>query len=389
MSEDDPTESPDPSPPAGFSPPPIPAFDAEAAETARERQGDLTKPPGSLGRLEDLAVALAGLTGDPRPTLADPTVVVAAADHGVVDRGVSAYPKSVTRAMLRNFAAGGTAVSAISEVVGAETLVVDAGVEGPAIEAGGPVEIVDERIGPGTDDVAAGPAMSRADAVAALSGGVRTARTRLADAGIVALGEMGIGNTTVAAALTAALTGADPDRVTGHGTGVDEETRAHKVAVVERALATNGLVDDDGGIDRDDDLDGGIDRGEEPDAGFDVGPVEVLRRVGGYEVGLLAGVAIGCAADRTPVVVDGAVSGAAALVADAVAGDVRPYLLPSHLGDEPGHAVQLDALGLEPLFDHGLRLGEGSGAALALSTYRAACRTHDRMATFAEAGIER
>ncbi|OYR54024.1 nicotinate-nucleotide--dimethylbenzimidazole phosphoribosyltransferase [Halorubrum halodurans] len=356
----------------------MPDVDAEAAEAARERQADLTKPPGSLGRLEDLAVALAGLTGDPRPTLADPTVVVAGADHGVADRGVSAYPKSVTRAMLRNVAAGGAAVSAISEVVGAGTLVVDAGVEGAPVEAGGRIEVVDERIGPGTDDVAAGPAMSRADAVAALSAGVRTARTRLADAGIVALGEMGIGNTTVAAALTAALTGADPERITGHGTGVGEEIRAHKVAVVERALATNGLVGADGGIDRD-----------EAEAGSAVDPVEVLRRVGGYEVGLLAGVAIGCAADRTPVVVDGVVSGAAALVAVAVAGDVRPYLLPSHLGDEPGHAVQLDALGLAPLFDHGLRLGEGSGAALALATYRAACRSHDRMATFAEAGIER
>jgi nicotinate-nucleotide--dimethylbenzimidazole phosphoribosyltransferase len=281
--------------------------------------------------------------------------------------------------MLRNFAAGGAAVSAIAEIVGTSVLVVDAGVEGPPIEVDGPIEIVDERIGSGTDDIAAGPAMSRADAAAALSAGVRIARTRLADAGIVALGEMGIGNTTVAAALTAALSGAEPNRVTGHGTGVDEETRAHKVAVVERALATNGLVGDDGRIDR----------GDEPDAGSDVDPVEVLRRVGGYEVGLLAGVAIGCAAERTPVVVDGVVSGAAALVADAVAADVRPYLLPSHLGDEPGHAVQLDVLGLDPLFDHGLRLGEGSGAALALATYRAACRTHDRMATFAEAGIER
>ncbi|SMO84293.1 nicotinate-nucleotide--dimethylbenzimidazole phosphoribosyltransferase [Halorubrum cibi] len=355
-----------------FTPPSIPPFDADAADAARDRQAELTKPPGSLGRLEDLAVALAGLAGDPRPQLSNPTVVVAAADHGVVDRGVSAYPKSVTRAMLRNFAAGGAAVSAIGEVVGAETLVVDAGVDGPPVEVDGSIGIVDERIGSGTADLAAGPAMSRADAVASLSAGVRTARTRLSEAGIAALGEMGIGNTTVAAALTAALSGADPDRVTGPGTGVDEETRAHKVAVVERALATNGLAD-----------------GGEPDVGSDVDPVEVLRRVGGYEVGFLAGVAIGCAADRTPVVVDGVVSGAAALVADAVTADVRPYLLPSHVGSEPGHAVQLDVLDLEPLFDHGLRLGEGSGAALALATYRAACRTHDRMATFAEVGIER
>ncbi|RAW46638.1 nicotinate-nucleotide--dimethylbenzimidazole phosphoribosyltransferase [Halorubrum sp. 48-1-W] len=351
----------------------IPPFDDDAADTARDRQSELTKPPGSLGQLEDVAVAIAGLTGDPRPTLADPTVVVAAADHGVVDRGVSAYPQAVTRAMLRNFAAGGAAVSAIADIVGADVLVVDAGVDGPPIgtDGRGTTAVVDERIGAGTADISRGPAMSRADAVASLEAGVRTARTRLADAGLVALGEMGIGNTTVAAALTAALTGADPDRVTGPGTGVDEATRAHKVRVVERALERNGLERN------------GLDDSEDPDA------VEVLRRVGGYEVGFLAGVALGCAADRTPVVVDGVVSGAAALVADAVAGDVRPYLLPSHVGNEPGHAVQLDALSLDPLFDHGLRLGEGSGAALALATYRAACRTHDRMATFAEAGIER
>ncbi|WP_281194456.1 nicotinate-nucleotide--dimethylbenzimidazole phosphoribosyltransferase [Halorubrum sp. F4] len=387
VSDPDFPSSVDGSPLPDFSPPSIPAFDDDAADAARERQAELTKPPGSLGRLEDLAVAIAGLTGDPRPTLADPTVVVAAADHGVVDRGVSAYPQAVTRAMVRNFAAGGAAVSAIGEVVGADTLVVDAGVDGPPVEVDecdgdDTIPVVDERIGSGTDDVSKGPAMSRDDAIASLEAGVRTARTRLSDAGIVALGEMGIGNTTVAAALTAALAGADPDRVTGRGTGVDEETRAHKVAVVERALSRNGLDGGNGG-------DGVGAGGDGADVGGPTDAVEVLRRVGGYEIGVLAGIALGCAADRTPVVVDGVVSGASVLVADAVAGDVRPYLLPSHVGSEPGHAVQLAALDLDPLFDHDLRLGEGSGAALALATYRAACRTHDRMATFAEAGIER
>ena len=369
-----------------FEPPPIPPFDVDAADAAEERGTELAKPPGSLGRLEVLAVALAGLTADPRPVLDDPVVVVAAADHGVAARGVSAYPSSVTRAMLRTVAAGGAAVNAIADVVGADAVAVDAGVDGPPIGDvdgppigdvdGPPFEgVVDERIGRGTDDIAAGPAMSRADAVAALDAGVRIARTELADADIVALGELGIGNTTVAAALTAALTGVDPDRITGHGTGIDDGTRAHKVEVVERALARNGLDGDDG------------DRASD-DNPASTDPVEVLRRVGGYEVGVLAGVALGRAADRTPVVVDGVVSGAAALLADAIAGDVRPYLLPSHVGDEPGHAVQLDALDLDPLFDHGLRLGEGSGAALALATYRAACRVHDRTATLSDVGID-
>ena len=361
-----------------FEPPPIPPFDVDAADAAEERGTELAKPPGSLGRLEVLAVALAGLTADPRPVLDDPVVVVAAADHGVAARGVSAYPSSVTRAMLRTVAAGGAAVNAIADVVGADAVAVDAGVDGPPIGDvdGPPFEgVVDGRIGRGTDDIAAGPAMSRADAVAALDAGVRIARTELADADIVALGELGIGNTTVAAALTAALTGVDPDRITGHGTGIDDGTRAHKVEVVERALARNGLDGDDG------------DRASD-DNPASTDPVEVLRRVGGYEVGVLAGVALGRAADRTPVVVDGVVSGAAALLADAIAGDVRPYLLPSHVGDELGHAVQLDALDLDPLFDHGLRLGEGSGAALALATYLAACRVHDRTATLSDVGID-
>ena len=345
-----------------FAPPAIPAFDDEAASAAQARQDALAKPPGSLGRLEDLAVAIAGLTGKRRPTVSSPTVVVAAADHGVADRGVSAYPPAVTRAMLGAFAREEAAVSAIADVVGADVVVVDAGVDGdPVGSPEGAASVVDERVGRGTADLAADPAMTRPDAVAALEAGVRTARTKLADADLVALGEMGIGNTTAAAAVTAAVTGADPARVTGSGTGVGAEGRARKVAVVERALGRADLA-----------APGARD------------PVAVLRHVGGYELGLLAGVALGCAADRTPVVVDGVVSGAAALLADALAGAVRPYLLPSHAGPEPGHAIQLGALDLDPLFDHDLRLGEGSGAALAIATYRAACATHDRMATLAD-----
>ena len=349
-----------------FAPPAIPAFDDEAASAAQARQETLAKPPGSLGRLEDLAVTLAGLTGERRPAVSSPTVVVAAADHGVADRGVSAYPSGVTRAMLDAFAREEAAVSAIADVVGAEVVVVDAGVDGgPVGSAEGAAPVIDERIGCGTADLAAGPAMTRPDAVAALNAGVRTARTKLADADLVALGEMGIGNTTAAAAVTASVTGADPAQVTGHGTGVDADGRAHKVAIVERALDRADLA--------------------APDT---LDPVEVLRQVGGYEMGLLAGVALGCAADRTPVVVDGVVSGAAALLADAVDRAVRPYLLPSHAGAEPGHAVQLATLDLEPLFDHALRLGEGSGAALAIATYRAACATHDRMATLADLAVD-
>lgn len=347
-----------------FSAPTIPTFDEAAADAARARQAELTKPPGSLGRLEDLAVALAGLTGDTRPSLAEATVVVAAGDHGVVTEGVSAYPAAVTRAMVENFAAGGAAVNALADSVGAQTLVVDAGIDGDPVD-----DVLNERIARGTANIVEGPAMTRAQAVTALSAGVRVAETSLASADIVALGEMGIGNTTIASALTAVLTDTPPADVTGYGTGVDEETFAHKVNVIERALERNGLVD----------------AGRPTQTATD--PVEVLRRVGGFEIGFLAGVAIGCASTRTPVVVDGVISGAAALLADAIADGVRPFLLPSHAGVEPGHVTQIESLGLEPLFDYGLRLGEGTGACLAIATYRGACATHREMATFAEAGI--
>ncbi|QHS16347.1 nicotinate-nucleotide--dimethylbenzimidazole phosphoribosyltransferase [haloarchaeon 3A1-DGR] len=369
--------------------PAIPPVDEAAERAALERQPTLTKPPGSLGRLEDLAVALAGLTGDARPDLADATVVVAAGDHGVVDRGVSAYPQAATRAMLENFLNGGAAVNAIAGAVGAETLVVDAGISGDPVP-----DALAVRIGAGTNDASRGPAMTRSDAVDAVEAGVRIAASEaeLAGADVVALGEMGIGNTTIASAVTAALTDASPAETTGYGTGIDDDELAHKVRVVEDALAANGIdagtgdsagTLDAGAGDSAGTLDAGTDSADTHDA------LDVLARVGGFEIGVLAGVALGSAADRTPVVVDGVISGAAALLADAIDPAVRPYLLPSHAGAEPAHAIQLDALDLEPLFEYDLRLGEGTGACLALPIYRAACATHREMATFADIGLGR
>lgn len=345
--------------------PTVPPVDEAAERAALDRQPTLTKPPGSLGRLEDLAVAVAGVTGEVRPELAEATVVVAAGDHGVVDRDVSAYPQAATRAMLENFLDEGAAVNAIAGAVGAETLVVDAGIAGDPVS--GAIEV---RVGPGTDDASRGPAMARREAAESIDAGLRIAGKELADADVVALGEMGIGNTTIAAAITAALTGASPAEATGHGTGIDDDRLDHKVDVVEETLRTSGLDSDGGTADR-----------TAPD------PLDVLAGVGGFEVGVLAGVAIGCAADRTPVVVDGAISGAAALLAEAIAPAVRPYLLPSHAGVEPAHAIQLDALGLEPLFAYDLRLGEGTGACLALPIYRSACATLREMATFEDIGL--
>lgn len=336
--------------------PDIPPVDETASTAARRRQKRLTKPPGSLGRLEELSVELAGLVGDARPTLATPVVVIAGADHGVAAEGVSAYPQSVTRGMLRNFTADGAAVSAIADVVGARTVVVDMGIAGDPVP--GTVQI---RIGRGTGNLRTEAAMETAEAVAAIEAGIDLVAAETPDADILCLGEMGIGNTTAAAAMTAVLTDSDPAAVTGYGTGIDDETLEHKVQVIREALAAH-----------------------DPDPSD---PVSVLSAVGGYEIAGLVGVILGAAARRTPVVVDGFITGAAALAAAGIDERVEPYLLASHSGVEPGHAVQLAALGVEPLFEHGLRLGEGTGGCLAISHYRAACATLREMATFEEAGL--
>ncbi|XVH31549.1 nicotinate-nucleotide--dimethylbenzimidazole phosphoribosyltransferase [Haloferacaceae archaeon DSL9] len=334
----------------------VPRVDERAREAAAARQGRLTKPPGSLGRLESLAVDIAGMQATESPSVDPAVVVTMAGDHGVAEEGVSAYPQSATAAMVANLLDGGAAVNALTGVVGAETLVVDMGVAGSVPDA-----VVDKRIGPGTANIALEPAMSRDEALASIAAGRAVVADHAADARLIGLGEMGIANTTPSAAVTAVLTGERPATVTGRGTGVDDETWAHKVDVVERAIETTGPDPSD--------------------------PVDVLRRVGGFELGGLAGVAIEAAARRMPVVVDGFITGAAALLAVACEPRVEAYLLPSHASVEPGHAIQQDALGLEPLFDYEMRLGEGTGAALAIGTYDAACAALTEMATFEEAGV--
>ncbi len=332
------------------------SLDEVAMAAARSRQQALTKPPGSLGRLEELAIWLAGVRRAARPRLERKVVVIAAADHGVARRGVSAYPQAVTAQMVANVLSGGAAVNALARHAGAEVLAVDAGVIEPLEPREGLYSIP---VGPGTDDMTVGPAMRRDQALACLEAGVDLAARLQADA--VVLGDMGIGNTTAAAALTAAFTGVSPLTVCGPGTGLDAEGVRTKVAVVETALAVN-----------------------RPDA---EDPVGVLAAVGGFELGVLAGVAIGTAALGAPVVLDGYPTTAAALVATALCADVLPYLLASHRSAEPGHVVALDHLGLTPLLDLGLRLGEGTGGLLALGLLEAAARVHDEMATFEEAGV--
>ena len=334
-------------------------LDEAAATAARRRQDSLTKPPGSLGRLEELSVQLAGITGQPRPRLERAAIIVMAGDHGVTAEAVSAYPAAVTPQMVLNFLRGGAAINVLARQVGARIVVVDMGVAAELPQAAG---LVRAKLGLGTANMARGPAMSREQAVASLETGIGLVEERAAQGlDLVAAGDMGIGNTTAASAITAVLCRCPPEAVTGRGTGVDDAGLARKVAVIHRALQMNHPDPSDG--------------------------LDVLAKVGGFEIGGMAGVMLGAAARRTPVVLDGFIAGAAALIAVALCPGARPYLIAAHRSVEAGHAVALKHLGLRPLLDLELRLGEGTGAALAIPIVQAAARILDEMATFGEAGV--
>lgn len=343
----------------------IPDLDPAIADAAQRLLDVKTKPRRSLGRLEEIACRCAAIAGVAKPPLPVKAIVVMAGDHGVAEEGVSAYPQAVTAQMLLNFARGGAAINVLARHAGARVVVVDMGVAAGAGGAAGDAAaqaIVRRPIRPGTHNFARGPAMTRDEAVRALEAGIAIAR-ELADAGttLLGVGEMGIANSTAASALVAALTGAAPDEVTGRGTGVDDPGLAHKIATVARALAVNRCDPAD--------------------------PIGVLARVGGFEIAGLAGAILGGAARRVAVVVDGFISSAAALVACRLEPRVAPFLLAAHRSTEPGHGRVLAELGLAPLLDLELRLGEGTGAALAMSLVDAAVRVLHEMATFADAGV--
>lgn len=313
---------------------------AEAARTLDTK----TKPRGSLGRLEEVAQRIAGIRHTSAPGRLRAAVVVAAGDHGVAGENVSAYPQEVTRQMLENFDSGGAAVCVLARTAGAELRVIDAGVGVP------------------TKNIATGPAMSRDQALDLVEEGIALA-DELArdDIGIVALGEMGIGNSTAAAALCAAFLGVEPELVCGRGTGIDDLGLAHKVEVVERALVANKWRTDD--------------------------PLGVMAALGGFELAVLSGIALGGAANRQVVVLDGFIATVAALVAVRLAPQAVDAMIAAHLSPEPGHRRTLDALGLDPVLDLGLRLGEGSGAALVLPLLDASLAILGEMATFDAAGV--
>lgn len=338
----------------------IAPLDAEALDAARDRQDRLTKPPGSLGVLEDVAVQLCGLAKECPPPLPEPAAVaVFAADHGVHAQGVTSWPQEVTAQMVHNFLRGGAVVNAFAAQVGAEVTVVDMGVAAdlPAVPG-----LLPRKIARGTADITQGPAMTRDQALTALETGIEVARD-LVSAGnrCLVTGDMGIANTTSSAALIAAFTGADPQEATGRGTGVDDAMYKHKVEVVRRALEAN-----------------------EVDAGD---PVGVLAGLGGLEHAAIAGFVLGAAALRVPVLLDGVIAGSAALAAAAIAPDATGACFAGHRSSEPGHALALEHLGLRPLVDLEMRLGEGSGALMALPLLQAAARALRDVATFDSAGV--
>ncbi|GAC1436336.1 MAG: hypothetical protein NVSMB65_10370 [Chloroflexota bacterium] len=337
----------------------IGALDMAAMQAARERQDQLTKPRGSLGRLEELSVKMAGITGQVRPRLPRKTVIVLAADHGVAAEGVSAYPQEVTGQMVANFLAGGAAINVLARQAGARVVVGDLGV---ASDLPHHPQLVKKKIGYGTRNIADGPAMSVGEALAAIAAGIEIVEEEVARGlDLVATGDMGIGNTTPSSAIVAAMTGRAAADVTGRGTGVDDAGWSRKVAAIERALDVN-----------------------RPDP---ADPLDVLAKVGGYEIAGLVGVILAAAAARLPVIVDGFISGAAALVATELCPAARDYLVAAHTSVEIGHRIILERMELIPLLILNLRLGEGTGAALAMHLIDDALAVLDEMATFGDAGV--
>ncbi len=338
---------------------PCQSVNTEIVEQAAARQQQLTKPAGSLGRLESVAVQLAGLQGQIKPTLEQFWIAIFAGDHGVVAEGVSAFPQEVTGQMLLNFVSGGAAISVLARQLDAQLEVVDLGTVTPTLNLPGVRHL---NIGPGTANFAKGAAMTRAQGELALQAGRDSVlRAKAAGAQLFIGGEMGIGNTTAASALACALLDCPVAHLTGPGTGLNAEGVSHKAQVIERALALHAAQ-----------------RGD---------ALQTLLNLGGFEIAALVGAYLACAQEGVAVLVDGFICTVAALVAVRLNPACREWLLFGHRGAEPGHRHVLETLNAEPLLELGLRLGEGSGAALAVPLLRLACDLHGQMATFAEAAV--
>lgn len=338
----------------------IGALDKNAMDQAADRLNSLTKPIGSLGVLEDLVIQLAGITGNVMPRVANKMVVVMAGDHGVVEEGVSAAPQSVTPQMVHNFLNGGAAINVLARCAGAQVKVVDVGVADQTLRH---PSLISCKVRPGTANMTKGPAMSREEARQAIKIGVDIAESETGQGiNLLATGEMGIGNTTPSSAILAVYSHTDLSRLVGPGVGLNDDGVQKKINAIKKALQVN-----------------------QPDAND---PIDVLSKVGGLEIAAMAGLILGSAVCRVPVVIDGFISGAAALIAYKIAPAAKNYMIASHLSEEPGHKVMLDAIGLEPMLRMRMRLGEGTGAALAFNIIEAATRVMREMATFEEAGVK-
>ncbi len=337
----------------------IKPLDEEVMAQARARQNQLTKPQGSLGRLEDLSIQLAGIQGHARPQIRHKAIITMASDHGVVAEGVTLYPQEVTAQMVSNFLRGGAGINVIAHQIGARIIVVDMGI---AAELEPDPQLLSRKVGRGTRNMCLGPAMTGEQALKAIETGIEIVTTEVAKGlDIVATGDMGIGNTSASSAICAVMTGKSVTEVTGRGTGIGDNQLEHKIKVIDKALALN-----------------------RPDPEQ---PLDVLAKVGGFEIGGLTGVMLAAAAHHIPIVIDGFISGAAALIATALSPGLKDFLIAGHVSAEPGHRLLLSHLGLKPLLDLDMRLGEGTGAALAISLAEASVRILSEMATFAEAGV--
>lgn len=337
----------------------IKPLDEQAMAEARTRQDHLTKPQGSLGQLESLSIQIAGIKREPRPRIDHKVIFTLAGDHGITQEGVSAYPSEVTPQMVYNFLRGGAGINVLARHVGARVVVADLGV---AANFGSNPALKNKKISMGTKNMAKGPAMNRREAIRSIEAGIELVEEELAKGiDILGTGDMGIGNTTSSSAITAVIAGVDASSVTGRGAGLNDEELKRKVKTIEKTIEVN--------------------RPDSKDA------LDVLSKVGGFEIGGIAGVILAGAGCGIPVVIDGFISGAAALIAASLAPHVKSYLIASHQSVERGHPIVLERLGLKPLLNLNLRLGEGTGAALGIFLAEASLKVLNEMATFADAGV--
>jgi nicotinate-nucleotide--dimethylbenzimidazole phosphoribosyltransferase len=343
----------------------ITEIDYELMEKTQNRLDNLTKPQGSLGSLEELAKLVVGITRRENPCFKNKVIFTLAADHGVTEEGVSAYPKEVTAQMVYNFLRGGAGINVLARHIGARVVVVDMGVAHKfKIQKSKAKIFKDKKNALGTRNMSKGPAMTREEAIKSIAAGIEVFEAECKNGiDIVGTGDMGIGNTTASSAITAAITGKDVEEVTGRGTGLDEKGVINKIAVIKKALSLN--------------------KPDPKDA------LDVLSKVGGFEIGGLVGIIIAAAAKKIPIVIDGFISGSAALIAYQIEPKLKEYMIAAHCSQEQGHRIILGYIGLKPLLDFNMRLGEGTGAALGINIVEAAVKILTQMATFQDAGVSR